>query len=43
MDPLVLKIRRLSLEDSCRDRDLLRLTPQLTRGQSRKQLLARQM
>jgi hypothetical protein len=43
MDPLVLKMRRLRLEDSPQDRELLRLTPQLTRGQPRKWPLARQM
>jgi hypothetical protein len=43
MDPLVLKMRRLSLEDSLQDRELLRLTPPFTRGRPRKWLLARQM
>jgi hypothetical protein len=42
MDPLVLKMRRLSLEDSPRNRELLRLTPPPTRGQPRKWPLVRQ-
>jgi hypothetical protein len=40
--PLVLKMRRLRLEDSPWDRELLRQTPQLTRRQSRKWPLVRQ-
>jgi hypothetical protein len=43
MDPLALKMRRLRLEDSPQDREPLRLTPSLIRGQPRKWLLERQM
>jgi hypothetical protein len=43
MDSLVLKIRRLSLEDLSQDRETLRLTLPPTRGQPRKWLLVRQM
>jgi hypothetical protein len=42
MDPLVPKMRRLSLEDSPQDRKPLRLTPPPTRGQPKKWLLVRQ-
>jgi hypothetical protein len=42
MDPLVPKMRRLRLEDSALDREPLRLTPPLTRGQPRRWLLVRQ-
>jgi hypothetical protein len=42
MDPLVPKMRRLSLEDSPWDREPLRLTPPLTTGRTRKRLMARQ-
>jgi hypothetical protein len=43
MDPLILKMRRLSLEDSPQDREPLRLTPPLIRGRPRKWPLPRQM
>jgi hypothetical protein len=43
MDPLVLKMKRLRLEDLPRDREPLRLTPPLTRRQLRKHLLGRQI
>jgi hypothetical protein len=43
MDHLVLKMRSLSLEDSPQDKELLRLTPPLTRGWPRKWPLERQM
>jgi hypothetical protein len=36
MYPLVLKMRRLTLEDSPQDRELLRLIPPQTRGQPRR-------
>jgi hypothetical protein len=42
MDPLVPKMRRLRLEDSPWDRELLRLTLPLSRWWSRKWLLVRQ-
>jgi hypothetical protein len=42
MDPLVLQIRRLRLEDSSQDRDPLRLNPPLTKGWLRRWLLVRQ-
>jgi hypothetical protein len=43
MDALVPKMRRLRLKDSPWDRELMRLSPPLTRGWPRKWLLVRQM
>jgi hypothetical protein len=42
IEPLVLKMRRLKLEDSPLGRELLKLTPQPIGWQPRKRLLARQ-
>jgi hypothetical protein len=42
VDPLVPKMRRLRLEDSPRDRELLRLIPPLTRGRPRRRPPVRQ-
>jgi hypothetical protein len=43
MDTLVLKMRKLRLKDLPGYKELLRLTPPLTRGQPRKGMLVRQM